>query len=503
MHRCCKIMLLLLSQIPSLRAQTSAPGLAEVAAVNRPVGVEIRTDVMVPMRDGVRLATDVYLPVWGDGMHRESLPTVLVRTPYGKARCSNNARYFVGHGYAAVCQDTRGRYNSEGVWWWLGNDGPDGYDTIEWIAVQSWSDGKIGMLGGSYEGGTQHAAAMERPPHLTTVIPADAVANMGYQSMRNAGAFELRFWNWIYMYGLEGSRQARDITTAAMFRELNANRLAYLPHLPLRRGTTPLRHASEYEEWLIEAMRHGANDEFWAQNNILDDTQRYKDMPVYLVGGWYDSWAGNTTASYVALNRALGAPVYLIMGPWTHGGWNSSAHGQVSFGPEAAMPDVRAWWLEWFDRWLKGRDNGVGNEAPFRTPVRIFVMGTGDERKDRNGHKDHGGYWRDEREWPLARTRYTSLYFVEGGKLTSAPPSAGEGATTFVFDPNDPVPTIGGNTSSEAGLMLRGAWDQKGGEHVWNWPEPIPLSARNDVVVFQTEPLAEDVEVTGEIVVRL
>lgn len=466
--------------------------------------VVVKKDVMVPMRDGVRLATDVYLPAKDGAPPAEKLPAILTRLPYNKDGARGSGRYYAARGYAFVAQDTRGRYKSEGVWHMLTDDGPDGYDTAEWIGRQPWSDGKIGMIGTSYVGGTQHAMAMERPPGLVTVIPVDAMSNLGYQGMRNAGAFELRFWNWIFsITGPRGSRQSRDPATAAMLREMMENRRSYLLNLPLRRGTTPLRHIPEYEEWLVEAMRHGGNDAFWKQNNVLDYPDRYKDVPVYLVGGWYDSWGGNTTANYMALSKAIKGPVYLIMGPWIHGAQGSSAHGQVSFGPAAAIPDPLAWRLQWYDHWLKGIDNKVGKEAPFAALVRIFVMGTGDGRKTAEGKLRHGGYWRDEQHWPLARTRYTKFYLHPRGRLSAKPPDVEQASTSFMFDPENPVPTIGGNISSGGGIMLQGAWDQRGGKHIWNSPDPIPLSARNDVLVFQTEPLEGDLEVTGEIAVKL
>jgi putative CocE/NonD family hydrolase len=303
--------------------------------------------------------------------------------------------------------------------------------------------------------------------------------------------------------GPEGSRQARDPATAAMLKEMKDHRRDYLLNLPLRRGTTPLKFLGEYEDWLVEALGHGANDDFWKQNNILDHADQYKDIPLYLVGGWYDSWAGNTAANFVALNRKLKGPVYLIMGPWIHGQQGSSSHGQVSFGPTAAIADPLAWRLEWYDHWLKGVDNSVGTREPFATRVRIFVMGTGSGRKTPAGLLDHGGYWRDENEWPLSRARPTPYYLQAGGKLSPQAPAGNDGASSFEFDPAKPVPTIGGNLSSAEGIMLQGAWDQRGGAHVWNSPQPIPLSARNDVLVFQTEPLQEDVEVTGDLTVKL
>jgi putative CocE/NonD family hydrolase len=485
-------------------------------ADERPYGVERQADVMVPMRDGVSLATDVYLPARGGKELAGKWPTILSRTPYSKSRPQRDnapkslgeyaviGEYFAGHGYAVVIQDTRGRYRSEGVWHMLTDDGRDGVDTCAWIGKQPWSNGKVGMIGTSYVGGTQHALAMERPPELTTVIPVDAMSNLGYAGMRNGGAFELRFWNWIFsIAGPQGSRQSRDPGTASLLQDMKDHRRDFLVNLPLRRGTTPLKLLPEYEDWLVEAMGHGTNDDFWKQNNILDYTDAYKDIPVYLVGGWYDSWAGNTAANFKALSRKIRGPVYLIMGPWIHGQQGASAHGQVSFGSSAAIADPAAWRREWYDHWLKGIDNTVGKQAPFATPVRIFVMGSGDGKKTAGGLLNHGGYWRDENEWPLSRARPTPFYLHDRGGLSPSMPAAAEGFTSFQFDPAKPVPTIGGNISSGDGILLQGAWDQRGGRHVWNARDPIPLSARNDILVFQSEPLAEDVEVTGEIEVKL
>ena len=467
-------------------------------------GVTRQADVMVPMRDQVALATDVYLPTRDGKVVTAKLPTILMRLPYNKSGAKADGDYFASHGYAVVIQDTRGRYKSEGVWHMLTDDGRDGVDTCAWIAKQTWSDGKVGTIGTSYVGGTQHALAMERPPELATAIPVDAMSNLGYAGMRNGGAFELRFWNWIVsITGSEGSRQSRDPTTAVMLKEMKDHRRDYLVNQPLRRGTTPLKHLPEYEDWLVEALGHGINDDFWKQNNILDYTGAYKDIPLYLVGGWYDSWAGNTTANFAALSRTIKGPVYLIMGPWIHGQQGASSHGQVSFGSSAAIADPRAWRREWYDHWLKGIDNAVGKREPFATPVRIFVMGSGDGRKTARGLLNHGGSWRDEHEWPLARARATPFYLHRDGKLAQTKPAADGLSTSFQFNPARPVPTIGGNISSGDGILLQGAWDQRGGTHVWNAPEPIPLSARNDILVFQSEPLAENTEVTGEIEVRL
>ncbi|MFO7973434.1 MAG: CocE/NonD family hydrolase [Candidatus Hydrogenedentota bacterium] len=206
------------------------------------------------MRDGVRLATDVYLPAKDGEAVEGTWPAILTRTPYNKSGMKSHAEYFAQRGYAFVSQDTRGRYASEGVWHMLSDDGPDGWDCAAWIEAQDWSDGQVGMLGTSYFGGTQHAMAMTKAPQLKTVIPVDAMSNMGYASMRNGGAFELRFWNWIYLNAARGSRQSRDPAKQALLQELADNRAEYLHNMPLRRGMTPLRIAEEYEDWLVGAL---------------------------------------------------------------------------------------------------------------------------------------------------------------------------------------------------------------------------------------------------------
>ncbi|MFO1482801.1 MAG: CocE/NonD family hydrolase [Verrucomicrobiaceae bacterium] len=452
--------------------------------------VQVEKNVMVAMRDGVKLATDIYKPENLGG----KLPVILTRTPYNKDGSKKHGEYFATHGYIFIAQDTRGRYGSEGVWHWMTDDGVDGVDCAKWIIEQPWSDGQIGMLGTSYVGGTQHAMALAKAPGLATVIPVDAVSNCGVQSMRNAGAFEMRFWNWIMLNGGKGSNAAQDPGTGAVLKEMADNRLTYITHLPLRRGTTPLKLAPEYEDWLVNAMRHGANDNFWRQNNIIDHASDYKDIPVYLVGGWYDSWGGNTTANFRALTPALKSDVYLIMGPWIHGQQAKSGHGMVDFGPSAAITDELAWRLSWYDHVMKAKP------SPFAKKVRYFTMGTGDGHKTDKGLLYRGGEWHDTDSWPPAGTTNVSFYFGSDGVLAKEKQS---GKSSYTFDPRNPVPTIGGNISSGDGIMLQGAWDQRGGPHVWNWQQPLPLSSRNDVLVFQTGPLTEDVEVTGELEVKL
>ncbi len=215
-----------------------------------------------------------------------------------------------------------GRFASEGIWHMMTDDVPTASTPREWLVEQPWSDGGFGMIGTSYVGGTQHAMALSNPPGLKTLVPVDAVVDAGYFGMRNGGALELRFTNWIFsMAAPEGSRASRDPATRAALEECARNVRRYISNLPIRKGATPLRLAPEYEEWIVHAMSHGENDAYWKQPGfgVTHNVDAYKDIPVYLVGGWYDSWARQTTMSYAALSKNKRGPVRMILGPWIHG----------------------------------------------------------------------------------------------------------------------------------------------------------------------------------------
>ncbi len=461
----------------------------------------VARNVMVPMRDGVRLATDIYFPARDGERLPGKFPAILERTPYNKENSGPAwAHYYASRGYVCISQDTRGRYASEGVWHMMTDDPQDGFDTASWIVKQPWSNGGFGTIGTSYVGGTQHALALSNPPGLKATVPVDAMANAGYHGIRYGGAYELRFMNWIFRNCAMGSRASRDPGTRRVLESFSKQVREYLMNLPIRKGTTPLQLAPEYEDWLVSAMAHGVNDAYWKQPGfgVVDQMDKYKDIPVYLIGGWYDSWGLQTTMSYMALAKHQRSPQKVILGPWIHGAHTQSAHGQVDFGKDAAI-DGLAFRLRWYDRWLKNTANGVENDAP----VKIFVMGGGTGAKGPDGRLQHGGVWRDEREWPLARTRFTSYYLHANGSLSADKPKESDSRTSYDFDPRNPVPNIGGNISTADGIMLQGAFDQKCGEHIWNCRDTLPLSARRDVLVFQTEPLAKDVEVTGPVEVKL
>jgi putative CocE/NonD family hydrolase len=476
-------------------------------------------NVMVAARDGVRLATDVYLPARG-GVVSGRVPAIVERTPYNKSSNPDGlVNFFVPRGYAVVFQDVRGRYRSEGRWRPIRDDGPDGADLIAWIAAQPWSSGKVGMVGTSYAGATQHAVGIANAPALAALVPVDAMSNPGRFGVRHNGAFELRWLNWIFTLGnasgtrasatglspapngpLAAARAALDPAAAAALSEMGLHVREYARALPLRPGTTPLKFAPDYETWLVEAMRHGDNDGFWTDmgSSVVDHVVRYQDVPVLHLTGWYDSWGAQVAnLNYLELAKAKKSPQRLIVGPWTHGGQGQSFSGIAEFGSDAAI-DMHALRLRWFDRWLKGEPNGVERDAP----VRLFVMGAGEPRKTADGRLFVGGVWRDEHEWPLARTAHTEYYLHADGALAPRPPGSSP-PTRFAFDPRHPVPTIGGNVSSEGILMPRGAQDQRCTPDHWLCEDTLPLSARSDVLVFQTPPLDRDVEVTGRLVVKL
>jgi putative CocE/NonD family hydrolase len=478
-----------------------ARGQAPAAASEARYEVVVRKDVHVPMRDGTELALDLYLPAQDGQPVAGKFPTLLSRTPYNKNVPATEARWFAARGYAVALNDVRGRYASEGRWRFLLDDPDDGFDVVQWIGRQPWSSGKVGTYGTSYVGGTQHALACARPPQLACMVPVDSVSNCGVAGIRHGGAFELRFMNWIFTTGAPNARAAlADPTLRAALVRNGQLMPQHLLRLPVRPGTTPLKHVPEYEDWLVEAMRHGDNDAYWKQPgySVIDNVDRYADVPVYHVTGWYDSWCRQNVLNWQALSKSKKSPQRLIVGPWTHGGQTRNSAGEVEFPLEAAL-NFNEWRLRWFDRWLKGVENGVEAEGP----VRLFVMGDGDGRKSKDGRLRHGGHWRTEKAFPLERTQFTPYYLHADGTLSRQKPGDQGGSTTFRFDPNDPVPTIGGNLSSVAGILEAGGFDQRCRTNTLFAKDQLPLSERRDVLVFQTGPLAEDVEVTGPVAVQL
>lgn len=498
----------------SARVPQSRPDHDVVAACN----------LMVTMRDGVRLATDIYLPAHGAEPLPGPFPTLLVRTPYDKSSTGNmrpKGEYFARRGYAVALQDVRGRYASEGTFYFLVQEAEDGYDTVEWVAAQPWCDGRIGTFGTSYLAWTQSALASLNPPHLAAMYVNEGGHDAHASTVRHNGAFELRFMAWGFMGAATSPAAAAD---PAIRRALLAARFRdWLPRLPLKPGLSPLSLVPSYERWVFDIWTRGDYDEFWRHPGLsfAEHIGEHADVPMLFTGAWYDSYTRATLENFVAYSAAKRGPVHAIVGPWTHGGEppDRTWSGDVEFGSEASIKgnlaaDVTEHHLRYFDHWLKGIDNGVAEEPP----LRIFVMGGGDGHRTPEGRLYHGGHWRAEQEWPLARTAFTPYYLLPGGGLGTHEPGSRPAATSFRFDPSDPVPTVGGNISSlsdfypvppEIGdrvaieerwgsIVSVGPQDQRTGPDTFGARAPyLPLASRQDILVFQTEPLSEPLEVTG------
>jgi uncharacterized protein len=460
---------------------------------------------MVALRDGVRLATDIYLPAADGAALPGPWPVIVERTPYNKlgAGLVSVAKFFACHGYAVVLQDVRGRFASEGEWYAFALEGEDGVDTLAWVAAQPWCNGSVGTIGLSYSGSDQTALATLSPPALAAQFVSEGMSNYHTSAMRHGGAMEVRFIVYAFQMATQSKEALADPILRRTLERARAEIRTWLGKMPLRPGLTPLALTPSYERWAIDVLTHADYGDYWTgQRGYVADEfyDQHKDVPVHFLSGWYDSYARSVTDNYVALSKLKKGPFKLIMGPWIHSvaPIGQSFAGDVDFGPDAAI-DYDGLRLRWFDRWLKGLDSGIDQEPP----VRIFVMGGGSGRRNYEGRLDHGGRWRDEAAWPLARAVYTPFYLRAGGLLVEEPPASPDSSTTYRFNPNDPVPTIGGNISVGYDVMPNGGFDQRGAPWVMGAKDTLPLAARADVLVFETPPLEAAVEVTGPLEVRL
>ncbi|MGH2585029.1 MAG: CocE/NonD family hydrolase [Dehalococcoidia bacterium] len=484
--------------------QTAAPGSTRQGSHHQYNWLR-EDDVLVPMRDGVRLAADIYRPALDGRPAPGPFPALLERTPYNKRRLDLTAaaKFFARHGYVVALQDVRGRFASEGEWYAFGDEGPDGEDTVRWLHTLDGCDGRVGTIGLSYSASDQTALACLNPPGLAAMFVAEGMSNYHTSAMRQGGAAELRFLVYAFYMATTSKEALANRPLYFMLQRERRNVREWLTRLPLRPDTSPLRHLPSYERWITDVITHGDYDDYWKRPGYTAEEywEQHADVPVYLLGGWYDSYCRSTTDMYVELTQRKHSPVRLIMGPWVHGVGTmaQSWSGDVDFGQDAPMDDYNGFRLRWFDQHLKGLDTSIDDEPP----VRIFVMGGGSGRRNTDGRMEHGGRWRDEQEWPLARTSYTPYYLHEDGTLSPAAPAHAATPTTYAYDPLDPVPTIGGNISVGFEIMPNGAFDQRGSSAAFGAKDSLPLAARSDVLVFQTPPLEQDVEVTGPIEVEL
>ena len=453
------------------------PAQSAGASISQPTyKVKLQYDVRVPMRDGVKLSTDIYRP---DAPG--TFGVIVIRTPYdnnseGSVR---DAIDFATRGFAVVVQDCRGREDSEGEWIPFVHEDEDGYDTIEWAATQPWSNGKVGMYGGSYVGQTQWRPAGLAPPHLTAIFPVVAYSDFYHNWVYTGGAFQLAFnqrWQAIQMHTRTVQRQYLWIAPPNHLRDLYW-------HLPLITGDEAAgRVNATYKEWI----RHPTYDDYW---KALSMRNKYRniDVAAYSWGGWFDVFLQGATDSFVGVTkqgkteRARKSQKMLI-GPWIHS--SSGRHiGDMDFGPAADI-ERKPVVVRWFDYWLKGIENGIMEEPP----VKIFVMGE--------------NAWREESAWPLTRTQYTKYYlhssghansFLGDGSLSPAAPGSSEPPDKYTYDPQHPAPTLGGATCCGESVtpVPMGPRDQRLAER------------RDDVLVYTSPVLTDDVEVIGPVQVKL
>lgn len=405
------------------------------------------------MRDGVRLSANVFRP---GGPER--YPAILLRTPYGKSDAITAAyQSFVNHGYAVVVQDVRGRYRSGGTFEPVHNrEIDDGDDTLNWIARQPWSDGGVGMYGGSYLGITQWKAAMAQNPHLKAIFPyvsGDDDYRDRFYSV--GGAMKL------------GHRLLWFADNMRAPRFVPPDFKSYVLALPVRSADVAAT-GHRLDAWRSVAD-HPSYDQFWRADSVRE---HLKDIhiPVYSVGGWYDNYVESDLDAFT-IRHKHNPDDRIMIGPWAH--VFSATFANVNYGKDSLVP-LRPEQLRWFDRWLKNEKNSTGPEL--QHPVRIFVMGI--------------NRWRDEEEWPLARARRVKYYLGSGGQLGNKP-DPHSAPDTFVYDPHNPVPTVGGAVCCDPRVFPWGPLDQR------------QVEKRRDVLVYSTAPLTSAVEVTGPVQVVL
>ncbi|MED3561420.1 CocE/NonD family hydrolase [Bacillus xiapuensis] len=455
----------------------------------KPIQILVEKNVPCEMRDGVILYADIYRP-----NEEGAFPVLLTRLPYSKDLPHYSHRYLdtnrlVENGFVVIIQDVRGRFQSEGEFQSFRQEANDGYDTVEWAAALPFSTGKVGMFGMSYYGYTQLMAATKKPQHLAAIFPA-----MTLNDQRNGASYR----NGVYQPGFTETWTLESIAPDLLMRKYNnpkeradllrnladqLNKLDELYYFAPINQWPPLKEF-KVAEFFFEELEHPIEDEdYWKESSIVD---KYADLqiPAYHLGGWYDCFIGPTLTNYIEMTKA-GQNQKLIVGPWGHG-FFASVQGECSFGVHASGDwinlegNITDLHIRWFNHWLKGIDTGLEEEAP----VKIFVMGINE--------------WRDEGEWPLARTQYTPFYLHSMGNANtkngdgslSVTEPGNEETDTFIYDPKNPVPTKGGSTLF-AGPLTMGPFDQR------------EIEERDDVLVYSTEPLTEAVEVTGPVKVKL
>lgn len=477
--------------------------------------VVVHRNVMIPMRDGIRLATDIYRPAQGGRPLETPLPVIFERTPYDKAGTPRSelsvadpipksrpdlAVLLVRQGYVVIWQDCRGRYGSEGRFTKYVNEAEDGFDAMVWIEAQPWNNSRIGTMGLSYDAHVQMAMACLNPPGLACMaVDSGGFSNAHQCGIRQGGAFELKQLTWAYNRAQERPDAGDPFAQAAIEAE---DLFGWMARTPWTRGRSPIRWDPDYEAYVLEQWQHGTFGDFWKRPGLwaAGYYRQIPKIPMILMSSWYDVYVPTTLENHAGLKDQR--PLSLIMGPWTHGSRSRTVFGDVDFGPAGTFDgqvdeDWLTYRLKFFARWLKDEPGPVQEGR-----VHVFLMGGGSGRRTAEGHLDHGGRWLESTDWPLPEAEPLTLYPRPDMSLGEAP--AADAVLSYDFDPRDPVPTIGGALTSGEPIFTGGGFDQVEAPEFFGCRNPgMPLTARPDILSFETVPLEEDLAIVGPVTVRL
>jgi putative CocE/NonD family hydrolase len=447
---------------------------ARNAAGDENYAVTINRNIAMKTRDGVTLYADVYRP-----KAESKFPVLLTRTPYDKSQPFNSyvCTRAAEAGYACVVQDVRGRFLSGGEWYPFKHESLDGYDTVEWLAHQPWSTGMIGMWGGSYVGATQLLAALAKPPHLAGIFPTITASDYHENWTYQGGAFE-QWFNESWTSGLAEDTQRRY--TAGEKKVLDWVNTLPLGDYPILKAADTKTVATYFQDWLA----HPNYDDYWKQWSIEADYSRVQ-VPAFHVGGWYDIFLGGTLRNYQGLKAGAGM-VYarnnqrLVIEIGGHAGGGEKI-GDVTFGKQATWDQAGAM-LRWYDYIIKSAPNGMDQEKP----VRLFTMGRNE--------------WRDFDDWPPPGAQPQRMYLHSSGSangsdgagsLSFTAPTGEESSDHYVYDPANPVQTRGGPLCCENNLLTAGPKEQR------------DIETRKDILIYSTEALSQEIDVTGPVTVEL
>lgn len=460
------------------------------ASGSGPCEVSKETDVPATMRDGTVLQSDVYRP-----QTTNPVPVILMRTQYGKSSAQiapqryQSPEWFASHCYLVVIQDVRGQGTSSGIFSEFAPDMNDGYDSVEWAATLPGSTGKVGMYGSSYVGATQWLAATQRPPHLTTIIPANTASDYYDGWTYEGGEFRLGFVE-PWAMGTIATTAAKNRGDQATIDELTAAGKDMSRWLDDRQYQTfpPMQPDNPtVAPWFFDWINHPTRDDYWKTISIRDNYSNI-DVPVLNIEGWYDAFLQGGLENFTGMVTQGASPntrqnQHVIVGPWDHLSWgrpdsNGSALLKAA-GPGGNSP-INDLMLTWFDHYLKGEANDIENSPR----VDYFVMGS--------------NTWKTAPAWPLPNTKFTTYYLsgngtfpTRQGTLTTTAPTQPQEADPYLYDPENPTPSIGGHSCCAVVSGPQDPFDQ------------TPNEQRSDILLYDSPTFTQPTEMTGPITVDL